>query len=140
MRLTSAEIDRAFFLPESAKNALNSHSSNEPGWLVSTREGAPKLGQSMPQFQGGAVWLPVAAESIALAAIKEHHGNRLQPAEWSASIDLCSLPMFTATGVNCGTRWVVGGTQANVRIRGEGETSRLAALNFLDAYLRGREA
>jgi hypothetical protein len=137
VRLTSAEIERALHLSAACKNALNKHAINEPGWIIRTAQEAPDLMEHCysPAFPG--VWLPVSAEGIALSAIKARHEGSAHPAEWSATIDICSLPMFSASGVSCGVRWMVGGSRSKVRVSGEGETARMAALNFLAAYLNG---
>jgi len=137
VRLTSAEIERVLHLSAACKNALNKHAINEPGWIVRTAQETPSLMEYCytPPFPG--VWLPVSAEIIALAAIKARHDGSAHPAEWSATIDVCSLPMFSPTGVSCGVRWMVGGSRAKSRVSGEGETPRMAALNFLAAYVVG---
>ena len=125
-------------LSERARDALKKYAAHEPGWYISSSAAAPTLCQSIPAgYTSSNVWLPVSAESIALAAIRSRHADSLQPAEWSATVDICSLPMFSPAGVSCGVRWLVGGSRAKVRVTGEGETSRLAALNFLAAYVGG---
>lgn len=88
-------------------------------------------------YTGTSSWLPVSTESIALGALKARHEGSALAVEWSATIDICSLPAFSPSGVSCGVRWLVGGSRAKVRVTGEGETSRMAALNFLAAYVEG---
>jgi hypothetical protein len=138
VRLTSAEIERALHLSDACRNALNKHSTHEPGWMIRTSgEVTQQLMEFCykPAFPG--VWLPVSPEVIALSAIKARHEGSAHPAEWSATIDICSLPMFSPSGVSCGVRWMVGGSRAKARVSGEGESPRLAALNFLAAYMGG---
>ena len=138
MRLTAAEVDRALVLTERARDALKKYAANEPGWYISSSSEAPTLCQSIPSgYTSTNVWLPVSTESIAMAAIRHKHADSVHPAEWSATIDICSLPMFSPSGVSCGVRWILGCSRAKVRVSGEGETSRLAALNFLAAYAGG---
>jgi hypothetical protein len=135
VRLTSAEIERGLVLSERARDALKKYAANEPGWYISSAAAAPTLCQSIPSgYTSTNVWLPVSTESIALAAVKDRHEGSVHPAEWSATIDICSLPMFTPSGVSCGVRWMVGGSRSKVRVSGEGDTARMAALNFLAAY------
>lgn len=125
-------------LSEKAREALKRYAANEPGWYITTSAEAPTLCQSIPAgYTSTRSWLPVSTESIALAAVKARHEGSVHPAEWSATIDICSLPMFTPNGVSCGVRWMVGGSRAKTRVSGEGDTPRIAALNFLAAYIGG---
>ena len=125
-------------LSERCRDALKRHGATEPGWYITTSEEAPVLCQNLPAgYTSSRVWLPVSSESIALAAIRAKHDASIHPPEWSATIDICSIPLFSPAGVSCGVRWIVGGSRTKVRVSGEGETCRLAALNFLAAYLGG---
>jgi hypothetical protein len=137
VRLTAAEIERAIHLSEACKSALYKHALNEPGWIVRGTQETPQLMQCCYSSPFPGVWLPVSTEAICLAAIKARHAGDPLPPEWSATVDICSLPVFASSGVSCGLRWLVGGSRAKVRVSGEGETSRLAALNFLAAYVGG---
>lgn len=137
MHLIAAEIDRALHLSERAREALRTYAASCPGWYIKDTHTAPVHREGALGVGSAGVWLPAAAEAIALAAIREKHAGSAQPAEWSAAIDMCSLPMFSPAGVSCGVRWMVGGSRAKSRVSGEGETPRLAALNFLAAYLSG---
>jgi len=136
VRLTAAEVDRCLLLSERAREALKKYAFSEPGWYITSSAEAPTLCQSMPHgYTGTSSWLPVSTESIALSALKARHEGSALAVEWSATIDICSLPVFSPSGVSCGVRWLVGGSRAKVRVTGEGDTSRMAGLNFLTAYV-----
>lgn len=140
MYLTSDEIDRAVALPEEATLALKAHAANSPGWFIRARDKASTLYESFLSVAPGTtgVWLPVSTEDCILAAVRHVHTGKHRPAEWAAMVDIRSLPVFSDTGVSMGVRWIAGISMAKAHTAGEGPTSRLATLDFLQRYLGKR--